>query len=88
MTDLIVWTIILVIVDVLYLLYERNELNPGNASSYEEADEMIKARQKNRMFFAGLNIFVLGVWLKGIKEEVGMLLMLVGTVKAFLGKHR
>ena len=84
MTDLFVWTIILVIANVIYLIYERNELNPGNASSYEGASEMIKTRRRNRMFFLGINIFALGVWVKGAKEEVAILLMLIGVIMAFI----
>jgi hypothetical protein len=86
MTDLIVWTVILVIVDVLYLIYERYELNPNNASNYEDATEMIKERNKNRTFFIGLNIFVLGIWIKGTQEVTGLLFMTIGAIIAFFGK--
>lgn len=84
MKDLLIWTIILVIADVLYLLYERNKLNPSNASNYEAVDKIIKTRKKNRIFFVGLNIFALGLWLKSIKEDVSLLLMLIGTIMAFV----
>lgn len=86
MTDLFAWTAILVFADVLYLIYERYELNPKNALNYEAADEMIKARRRNRMFFIGLNIFCAGFWVKGFKEEAGLLLIVIGTVIAFLGR--
>ena len=50
MKDLLIWTIILVIADVLYLLYERNKLNPSNASNYEAVDKIIKTRKKIEFF--------------------------------------
>ena len=86
MTDLFAWTAILVFADVLYLIYERNELNPNNASNYEEATEMIKERNRNRTFFIGLNIFCAGFWVKGFKEEAGLFLIFIGSVIAFLGR--
>lgn len=86
MKDLLVWTIILVIANVLYLIYERYELNSRKASDYEAAHEMSKARKRNRMFFWGLNIFVLGLWIKDIKKETALLLMFIGTIMTFLGR--
>ena len=87
MTDLLVWTIILVSVDVLYFFYERNELNPKKALNSDVA-QMSKARKRNRMFFIGLNIFVLGIWVKDIKEKAGLLMMLTGSFMVFLGRNR
>lgn len=87
MTDLFAWTVILVIADVLYLIYERNELNPDNASNYEAADEMIKSRRRNRMFFISANVFCAGFWIKGFKEEAGLFLIIISAVIAFLGRR-
>ena len=86
MTDLFAWTAILVFADVLYLIYERHELNPKNALNYEVEDEMIEARRRIRMFFIGLNIFCAGFWVKGFKEEAGLFLIFIGSVIAFLGR--
>ena len=86
MTDLLVWTIILVIADVLYFIYERKELNPGKASNCEGAHEIFKARKRNRMFFLGLNIFVLGLWIKDNKEYEALFLMVIGAIMTFLGR--
>lgn len=86
MTDLLVWTILLIIANFLYLIYERRNLDSKEASNFEAAHEMSKSRKRNRMFFWGLNIFIFGVWIKNIKEEAALLLMLVGTIMVFLGR--
>ena len=84
MKKLLILTAILIGVDVLYWVYERSELNLNNASNIEGASEMIKTRRRNRLFFLGINIFALGVGVKGVKEEVAILLMLIGAVMAFI----
>ena len=40
MTDLIAWTLIVFLGNVVYYIYERKELNPRNAEDYRNADVM------------------------------------------------
>ena len=84
MTDLIAWTLITVLCDVVYFIYERKELNPRNAVDYRSADEMIKVRKRNRLFLMGLNIFVLSFWVKDVNLIAALIMMLIGMVMAFL----
>lgn len=84
MTDLIAWTLITVLCNVLYFIYDCKELNPRNAADYRNADGMIKERKRNRLFLMGLNTFVLSFWIRKVNVIVALIIMFVGVVIAFL----
>lgn len=83
MTDLIAWTLIMVLCNVVYFIYDWKELNPRNSSDYESANGMIKARRRNRLFLMSLNIFVLSFWVKRINVIVALILMIIAAIMAF-----
>lgn len=83
MTDLIAWTLITVLCNVLYFIYDCKELNPRNAEDYRSADGMIKKRRRNRWFLMGLNIFVLSFWVKKVNVTVALFMMIIAAIMAF-----
>ena len=83
MTDLIAWTLIVFLGNVVYYIYERKKLNPLNAADYESADVMIKTRRRNRWFLMGLDIFVLSFWVKKVNVYLSLFMMIISAIIVF-----